>query len=59
MLRNVSEAVDPPRARRDEIKPPLSPDQAHTLLEAATDGRQEALYILAKVAGPGFEPGTP
>jgi integrase len=48
--RNVSEAVDPPRVRREEIRP-LSPAQARTLLEAARDDRLEALYVLAVHCG--------
>jgi integrase len=48
--RNVSEAVDPPRVRRKEIKP-LSPAQARTLLETARGDRLEALYVLAVHCG--------
>jgi integrase len=48
--RNVSEDVDPPRVRREEIKA-LSPDQARTLLETARDDRLEALYVLAVHCG--------
>ena len=48
--RNVSEAVDPPRVRREEIRP-LSPAQARTLLETARDDRLEALYVLAVHCG--------
>jgi integrase len=44
--RNVSEAVDPPKVRREEIRP-LSSDQARRLLEAASGDRFEALYALA------------
>ncbi len=46
VARNVSEAVDPPRVRREEIRP-LCPEQARMLLEAARDDRLEALYVLA------------
>src|SRR5919107_1060526 len=42
--RNVSEAVDPPRTHRKEMRP-LSPDQARTFLEAAQGDRLEALYV--------------
>jgi integrase len=48
--RNVSEAVDPPKVRRDEVRP-LSPDQARRLLEAASGDRFEALYMLAVHCG--------
>lgn len=47
---NVTEAVDPPRKRRIEMKT-LSPDQAKTLLEAAKGDRFEALYVLALSTG--------
>jgi integrase len=48
--RNVSEAVDPPRTHRKEMRP-LSPEQARTLLEAARENRLEALYVLAVHCG--------
>lgn len=48
--RNVSEAVDPPKLQRKEIKP-LSRGEARRLLEAARDNRLEALYVLAVHCG--------
>lgn len=48
--RNVSEAVDPPKAQREEVRP-LSPEQARRLLEAARGDRLEALYVLAVHCG--------
>jgi integrase len=48
--RNVSEAVDPPKARREEIRP-LSADEARRLLEEACGDRLEALYVLAVQCG--------
>src|SRR5215204_1390075 len=44
--RNVAEAVDPPKPRKEEIKP-LSRDEARRLLDAAYSDRLEALYVLA------------
>ena len=44
VVRNVAEAVDPPRVPKKEITP-LSPEQARTFLEAARDERLEALYV--------------
>jgi integrase len=44
--RNVSDLVDPPSMAHPEMKV-LSPEQARTLLEAATGDRFEALYVLA------------
>ncbi len=46
MPRNVAEAVDPPKVRREEIRP-LSPTQARELLNGGCEDRLEALYILA------------
>jgi integrase len=46
VVRNVAEAVDPPRVPKKDITP-LSPDQARTFLEAASGDRLEALYVLA------------
>lgn len=48
--RNVSEAVDPPKAQREEVRP-LSPEQARRLLEAARGDRLEALYVLVVHCG--------
>jgi len=48
--RNVSEAVDPPRGQKKEIRP-LPPDQARRLLEATCGDRFEALYVLAVHCG--------
>ena len=48
--RNVSEAVDPPRIYRKEMRP-LSPVQARTFLEAAREDRLEALYVVALHCG--------
>jgi integrase len=48
--RNVSEAVDPPRTHRKEMRP-LSPGQARSLLEAAQEERLEALYVVALHCG--------
>jgi integrase len=50
VTRNVSEAVDPPRVHREEIRP-LSSTQARKLLETARDDRLEALYVLAVHCG--------
>ena len=48
--RNVSEAVDPPKAQRKEIRP-LTPEQVRTLLKAAQGDRLEALFALAITTG--------
>lgn len=48
--RNVSEAVDPPKLQRKEIRP-LSCGEARRLLEAARGDRLEALYVLAVHCG--------
>jgi integrase len=45
-VRNVAEAVDPPRVPKKEITP-LSPGQARAFLEAVRGDRLEALYVLA------------
>ncbi len=50
VLRNVSEAVDPPKPQKEKIKP-LSRDEARRLLEAARGDRLEALYVLAVHCG--------
>ena len=44
--------VDPPKVRKEEIKP-LDPEQARTLLRIAseTGDRHEALYVLSLAAG--------
>jgi integrase len=44
--RNVTETVKAPRQTRKEIQA-LSPEQARALLETASGGRLEALYLLA------------
>ncbi len=48
--RNVAKLVDPPRVTRHEIRP-LTPDQAHRLLEAAVGDRLDALYVTALGTG--------
>ena len=48
--RNVAEAVDPPRMRKGEMHP-LTASEARKLLEAAREGRLEALYVLAVHCG--------
>jgi integrase len=48
--RNVSEAADPPKAQRKEIRP-LTPEQVRTLLKTAQGNRLEALYVLAITTG--------
>ena len=51
VVRNVAEAVDPPRVPKKEVTP-LSPEQARAFLEAASGGdRLEALYVLAVHTG--------
>jgi integrase len=48
--RNVARLVDPPRVPRYEIRP-LTPDEAHTLLEASAEDRLHALYVTALATG--------
>src|SRR5215212_6334650 len=48
--RNVSEAADPPKTQRKEIRP-LTPEQVRTLLKTAQGNRLEALYALAITTG--------
>jgi integrase len=48
--RNVTEAVEPPKASKMEIKP-LDEKQAKGLLKAARGNRSEALYVLAVTTG--------
>ena len=48
--RNVADAVDPPKVRREEVEA-LSPDQVKELLGAARGERLEALYVLAVYTG--------
>jgi integrase len=48
--RNVTEAVDPPREQKSEIKP-LDEGQVKRLLEAVRGDRLEALYVLAVTTG--------
>jgi len=50
VARNVSEATDPPRAQRKEIRP-LTPEQVRALLKTAHGDRLEALYMLAITTG--------
>jgi integrase len=50
VTRNVSEAVDPPKAQRKEIRP-LTLEQVRTLLKTAQGDRLEALYVLAITTG--------
>ncbi len=50
VVRNVCDAVSPPRKQHKEIKP-LTPDQARKLLEAAKGHPQEALFVLALATG--------
>jgi integrase len=50
VARNVAELVEPPRCERFRIEP-LTPDQARTLLDAATGDRLEALYAVALACG--------
>jgi integrase len=48
--RNVSEAADPPKPQRKEIRP-LTPEQVRTLLRTAQGDRLGALYALAITTG--------
>src|SRR5215204_557122 len=48
--RNVTEDVDPPQVKREEIQP-LSCDQTRALLKAAEGNRLEALYLVAVHTG--------
>ncbi|MEJ7632216.1 MAG: site-specific integrase [Rubrobacteraceae bacterium] len=48
--RNVTELTDPPRENPKEVNP-LSPEEAHRLLEAAQGNPLEALYVLAVHTG--------
>jgi integrase len=48
--RNPADAVKAPRPTPEEMRP-LSPDEAHKLVEAAHGDRLEALYILALQTG--------
>ena len=48
--RNVTEAVNPPREQKKEIRP-LDEDQVKRLLKAAEGDKLEALYILAITTG--------
>lgn len=50
VLRNVSEAVKPPKSTSKEINP-LSPEETRRLLSAAKYDRYEALYVLAVTSG--------
>jgi integrase len=49
-VRNVTEAVDPPRRAHYDHQP-LTPDQARLFLSAAQGDRLEALYVLALTTG--------
>src|ERR671933_774078 len=48
--RNVAEDVDPPRLKRDEIRP-LDREQTRRLLEVAEGDRLHAFYVVAVAAG--------
>lgn len=48
--RNVAEAVDPPKVRREEVTP-LSSEQSRRFLAAARGDRFEALYVVALTCG--------
>jgi integrase len=48
--RNPTEAVKPPRVRREEIRP-LSPEQVKVLFKASQGDHLEALYVLAVHTG--------
>ena len=48
--RNVAEDVDPPRLKRDEIRP-LDREQTRRLLETAEGDRLHAFYVVAVTAG--------
>lgn len=48
--RNAASAVKAPKPIKKEIRP-LSPEQANAFLEAASEDRFEALYVLAITAG--------
>jgi integrase len=50
VVRNVAEAVDPPRVPKKDITP-LSPEQARAFLKAASGTRLKALYVLAVHTG--------
>ena len=50
IIRNVSEAVDPPRRARTDHQA-LTPEEVRRFLEAAGDDRLEALYVLAVTTG--------
>ncbi len=48
--RNVAQSVDPPKAKKKEIKP-LDEEQVRKLLEAVEGDKFEALYVLAITTG--------
>jgi integrase len=48
--RNITEAVDPPRASKKEIRP-LTEKQVKVFLQTARGDRLEALYLLALTSG--------
>ena len=50
VLRNVCDAVDPPRVPKQEMQV-LNPEQAQRFLEVAKDDPLEALYVLALTTG--------
>src|SRR5215208_1355742 len=50
VARNVTEDVDPPQVKREEIQP-LNCDQTRALLKAAEGNRLEAMYIMAVHTG--------
>jgi integrase len=48
--RNVARLVDVPRVPHHEIRP-LTPEQAHQLIDATADDRYQALYVTAMATG--------
>lgn len=50
VARNIAKLVEPPRVKRQEVKP-LSPEQAKAFLEAARGDRLYALYVVALSLG--------
>ena len=50
MIRNVCDAVDPPKVEKREIQP-LTVEQSQKLLAAVRGDRMEAVYVLALTAG--------
>jgi integrase len=50
VVRNIAQAVDPPRVPKKDVAP-LSPEQARAFLEAASGDCLEALFVLAVHTG--------